>query len=120
MSNRSSDYCDGMGLSDLTDRSAVLAALGEFDRLGRDTFLERHGFGRARNYFINHEGRLYDSKAIVGVAHKHQTGSALEAGDFSGGEQTVTPLLERLGFNVEIRSRRPPGIWRDGTSGSLR
>lgn len=103
-----------MALSDLTSRSAVLAAMYEFDRLGRDTFLERHGFGRARDYFVIHEGRSYDSKAIVGVAHERQTGSILEAGDFSGGEQTVAPLLEGLGFIVEIRSSHRPGIWRDG------
>lgn len=102
-----------MALSDITDRSAVLAAMEEFDRVGRDTFLERHGFSTAREYLVLHEGRAYDSKAIVGVAHGHQTGTPLSAGEFSGGEQTVVPLLERLGFEVVAPSRLP-GIWKDG------
>jgi hypothetical protein len=57
-----------MGLNDVT-REGVLAAMGEFDRLGRDAFLAKYGFGGARAYFLVHEGRRYDSKAIVGAAH---------------------------------------------------
>jgi hypothetical protein len=32
-------------LSDLNDASAIALALEEFGRLGRDEFLDRHGFG---------------------------------------------------------------------------
>jgi hypothetical protein len=34
-----------MALSDLTDPSAVLQAIDQFDALGRDAFLQRYGFG---------------------------------------------------------------------------
>lgn len=74
-----------MALTDITV-PAVLQAIQEFDQRGRDGFLEAHGFGRARRYFLQHEGRFYDSKAIVGVAHGHVAGQeVLEPGEFSGG-----------------------------------
>ena len=49
-----------MGLGELTDCDAVRQALAEFDRLGREAFLEKYGFGPARGYFVVHEGRRYD------------------------------------------------------------
>ena len=78
-----------MALSEI-DRSAVLLAVAEFDELGRDAFLAQHGFGRARSYFLLHDGKLYDSKAIVGAAHgfARPGEGALKASDFSGGEAT--------------------------------
>ena len=86
-------------LGDVT-RAGVLAAISEFDRLGRDAFLRSTGFGRARAYYMEHDGHLYDSKAIVGYAHRISTGTPLEAGDFSGGDKTVAQRLETLGFKV--------------------
>ncbi|MDB4985055.1 MAG: hypothetical protein JWN04_233, partial [Myxococcaceae bacterium] len=41
-----------MALADLTDPSAVAAALAEFRKLGRQAFLKRYGFGRARSYWL--------------------------------------------------------------------
>lgn len=58
-----------MALADLTNRHAVLQALAEYNDLGRDTFLATYGFGKARSYYLQHAGRLYDSKAVVGAAH---------------------------------------------------
>ena len=55
-------------LGDVT-RDGVLTAIEEFDRLGRAAFLDKYGFGEARSYYLVHEGKQYDSKAIVGVAH---------------------------------------------------
>ena len=42
-----------MALDELDDPRAVLAAVDEFDQLGRDEFLGRHGFGPARRYLLN-------------------------------------------------------------------
>jgi 5-methylcytosine-specific restriction protein A len=95
------NYDPAVVYPDVTERAAVLAAIEEFDRLGREAFLERHGFGRARGYFLVHDGKRYDSKAIAGVAYGYQHGTALTAGDFTGGDATVARLLERLGFTVE-------------------
>ncbi|WP_157963817.1 hypothetical protein [Actinocorallia populi] len=73
---------------DLT-AAAVHAALREFDELGREAFLAKYRFRRARKFFILHEGREYDSKAIAGAAHGHLPGAApLRASEFSGGEAT--------------------------------
>jgi hypothetical protein len=92
-----------MGLAELTDRGAVESAMAEFDRIGRSAFLEKYGFGEARSYFLAHDGKLYDSKAIVGAAHGHQFPrlGPLQNTDFSGGEATVAATLQRLGFRVE-------------------
>jgi 5-methylcytosine-specific restriction protein A len=91
-----------MGLRNIT-RSAVLDAIEEYDRLAQDEFLAKYSFDRARSYLLIHNGKAYDSKAIVGVAHGFLPGErALAARDFSGGEATVGRLLRRLGFTVQV------------------
>jgi MoxR-like ATPase len=107
-----------VALADLTSRDAVLAAMEEFDSLGRDQFLQRYGFGRARDYEVVHDGGRYDSKAIVGAAHGHQHPSLgpLSAGDFSGGQPTINKLRE-LGFDVVQIDR--PEVGGDRTRASL-
>jgi hypothetical protein len=97
-----------VSLAELRDRDAVLRALQEFDRLGRDQFLSTYGFKRARTYFLRHGGRDYDSKAIAGVAHgmQHRGGQPLPASAFSGGEATVARKLRSLGFEVIERPER--------------
>jgi putative restriction endonuclease len=93
-----------MALADLSSRTAVLAAVREFDQLGRDGFLGQYGFGRARQYFLEIDGKLYDSKAIVGAAHGYEFPDEGPLGwdDFSGGEYTVQRKLEELGFSVRV------------------
>lgn len=92
-------------LSDVT-HTGVMAAVEEFDRLGREAFLKSTGFGSAQVYFLEHDGRLYDSKAIIGYAHGVSTGIPLGPGDFSGGDNTVAQRLQTLGFTV-LNLRRP-------------
>ncbi len=79
--------------------SSVLNAIAECDRLGREQFLAKHGFDKAREYFLLHGGRAYDSKAIVGVAYSLMTGEAHTAKDFSGGK-VLADRLRLLGFDV--------------------
>lgn len=98
-----------MALGDLNDRLAVLSAMEEFDQIGRAAFLERYGFGRSVSYFAIHNGRPYDSKAIVGSAHGHALGRPLTNDEFSGGEDTVAEKLRTLGFEV-TRPRHLPWI----------
>ncbi|GAA5057376.1 putative restriction endonuclease [Thermocatellispora tengchongensis] len=88
-----------MALSDL-DRKMVLEAIEEYDQLGRDAFLERYGYREARDYFVVHNGRRYDSKAIAGVAHRGVSGRPLRPSEFSGGAATVGRILGHLGFLV--------------------
>ena len=91
-----------MALADLTDPNAVLKAIAEADSLGQQGFLDKYGFKPSREYFLDHDGKLYDSKAIVGAAHgfQHPEMGPLKPSEFSGGEQTVKPKLEQLGFAV--------------------
>lgn len=56
----------------LRQRESVVRACAEFDRFGQQRFLESHGFGEATEYLLRVDGRLYDSKAIVGVAYGYE------------------------------------------------
>lgn len=89
-------------LSELKSRDAVLQAIAEYDRLGKDKFLSKYGFGPAKSFFLHYEGKPYDSKAIAGAAYgfEHPNEGPLTARDFSGGDATVRPKLESLGFKV--------------------
>ncbi|GLO43379.1 hypothetical protein PPUN15366_50270 [Pseudomonas putida] len=91
-------------LSLLKSPAAVQAAMDEFSHLGRVAFLKRYGFGKSRDYMVHNPrtGEPCDSKAIVGVAFGKQfpNQGVLRAEDFSGGEMTVVPLLQALGFEV--------------------
>jgi hypothetical protein len=88
-----------VAIRDITSNT-VLAAIREYDELGQSEFLERYGFGRARKFVLVLDGKTYDSKAIVGAAHRHATGKALPAAAFSGGVHTVVAWLTALGFEV--------------------
>jgi 5-methylcytosine-specific restriction protein A len=89
------------------EREQVLGAIAVCDGLGRDEFLRRYGYERARAYVLVHDGKAYDSKAIVGVAHGFLSGDErpLTSREFSGGEMTVGRLLRRLGFTVRVSDR---------------
>jgi hypothetical protein len=95
---------NGEGSTDLvvTSADAVRAAMAEFDRVGRDAFLEQYGYGKALTYFIREGGNSYDSKAIYGVAYgyEHPDHGPLSNHAFSGGDATVKRRLETLGFEV--------------------
>lgn len=87
-------------------RADVRRAIEEYDRLGQDQFLAEHGFGRATAYLLIHNGRSYDSKAILGVAYGFATGAPLLSREFSGGVHGAADVLRKLGF--EIRNMREP------------
>ena len=94
-----------MAYTDITSPQAILDAVAECKERGRDTFLKHYGFKKARDMFLIVEGREFDSKAIVGVAHKFQfpDKGPLTLKEITGGEQTVQPLLESLGFEVRLK-----------------
>jgi hypothetical protein len=91
-------------LSRLQSPSAVQSALAEFSALGRTAFLARYGYGKSRDFLVRNptNGELCDSKAIVGAAYGFQypDEGPLKPADFSGGEATVAPKLQSLGFEV--------------------
>jgi energy-coupling factor transporter ATP-binding protein EcfA2 len=99
-----------VSLSDLSDPAAVRQALEEFDRLGRDEFLAKYGFGKSRRYLLVEDGRRYDAKAIAGAAHgyQHPDKGPLKQSDFTSGLHTVVPRLQSLGFEIEDLDRGEP------------
>ncbi|WP_197319170.1 YDG/SRA domain-containing protein [Saccharomonospora sp. NB11] len=86
-----------MSLREVT-AEAILKAIARFDELGRDDFLAEYRYGPSRRYVIRHNGRDYDSKAIVGAAHEYVSGRPLKATEFSGGIARLSRFLERRGF----------------------
>ena len=93
-----------MSIHEIADPAAILAAMEEYDRLGRTFFLEKYGFRKAREFMLRDasSGKLYDSKPIVGVAYGYAfpDQGPLSSDSFSGGEATVESLLTGLGFQV--------------------
>jgi len=89
-------------LSKLTDSDAVRQAIVEFDEIGRESFLNKYGYGVARAHFLRLAGKYYDSKAIFGAAYGYQypDEGALGNDQFSGGDATVKRRLNALGFAV--------------------
>lgn len=82
-------------------RESVLEAMAECDALGRDAFLARHGYRKSNAYRVEHNGRAYDSKAILGVAFGHEYDCpALRPSEFSGGAEHCAKLFLRLGFTM--------------------
>ena len=93
-----------MSVTDIMNRQAVLDAIAECQLIGEEKLLKKYGFGRARSYWLVHEGETYSSKAIVGVAHGYARPDLgpLKAKDFNGGATTVMKKLEDLHFRVEV------------------
>jgi hypothetical protein len=87
-------------------RDDVLRAIREYDELGQDEFLDKHGFGPARAYLLLYNGHAYDSKAILGVAYENATGLKIGPHDFSGGKFGAAGVLLGLGFEIKnVRGR---------------
>lgn len=102
-------------IADLSDPSAVQAALDEYLRLGQAAFLRLYGFGRASGYLVRDplSGQWADSKAIAGVAVGIQfpADGPLRSGQFSGGQETVVRRLTSLGFEVRALGAKAGDDW---------
>lgn len=96
-------------------------SIEEYDRLGGDEFLSRYGFGRPQEYVLWHDGRTYDSKAVLGVSRKFASGTPATSDQFSGGRTGAVRLLTDLGFHVtstdayDESSRPVTGDWREAS-----
>lgn len=97
----------------------VHQAVAEYDRIGQDEFLMAHWFGRSRGYELVIDGKAYDSKAILGVAHRHATGALAASTEFSGGKFGAAKVLGEMGFEVTQPVASSPemvpatGTWRE-------
>jgi hypothetical protein len=88
-----------MAPSEIT-RAGILQAIAEHDRIGAEAFRDAYGYRAAATYLLEHEGSLYDSKAIAGVAHRYDFGTALKPSELSGGLKHAVAWLKREGFTV--------------------
>ena len=81
-------------------RQHILAAIAEYDDRGAENFLGVYGFTRSVRETLEHEGRPYDAKAVLAVAHRHATGRAATAEEFSGGKVDAVTILRKRGFEA--------------------
>ena len=81
-------------------RQHVLQAIAEYDTRGAEDFLGVYGYGPSVGYALIHEGRSYDSKAILGVAHRYATGRVATSDEFHGGMTAAAAVLRKQGFEV--------------------
>ena len=95
---------DEMSVEDLT-REAVIKAMDEYDKLGRNTFLEKYGFAKPRVFWIDYRDKVYPTKAIAGVAHKFLPPffEQLYNSEFVGGMDGAAGVIEKLGFTLVKR-----------------
>lgn len=92
-----------MGIWDIKKQD-IRQAIAECKRLGELNFLDAYGFSPARTFLLAHGGRYFQSKAIVGVAHKFSNKTALRNSRFSGGAKHSAAVLRNLGFTSTGRS----------------
>jgi len=91
-------------------RQHVLQAIAEYDARGGSEFLDVYGFAPTEEYALVHEGRSYDSRALLGVAHRYATGRLATSEEFGSDVVGAVTILRKRGFEVtEPRSTyRPP------------
>ncbi len=94
----------GRPIERLTDANAVLLALDEYDRMGREQFNACHGFGGSRRFRILHNGRTYDAKSVLLAAYGYQfpAEGPLANDQVASNRREVHDPLARLGFTVSV------------------
>ncbi len=78
----------------------VLDTLTEHDELGAEAFLAAHGFEASPDSQILHEGRRYDARAILAVAHRRATGRLATPEEFRSSLAQALTILRRRGFEA--------------------
>lgn len=81
-------------------RQHVLQAIAEYDARGGEEFLEVYGFGPSGDYPLVHDGLGYDSRAVLGVAHRFATGRLATAEEVSSDMEGAVAILRKRGFEV--------------------
>lgn len=88
------------------NRASVLNAIEQYELLGREQFLEKHGYGTSRRHFVRLDGGYFDALAILGAAAEFEHNG--ERPDFS--IETMRQVLSSAGFTL---SDSPPESWQD-------
>ncbi|WP_159792368.1 hypothetical protein [Puerhibacterium puerhi] len=81
-------------------RQHILKALAEYDDRGKDAFLGVYGFQPSPASTLVHESRVYDAKAVLGVAHRYATGRVAMAEELEGGKVDPIAILRKHGFEI--------------------
>ncbi len=81
-------------------RQHILKALAEYDDRGKDAFLGVYGFQASPAGTLVHEDKVYDAKAVLGVAHRYATGRVAMAEELEGGKVDPVAILRKHGFEV--------------------
>lgn len=93
-------------------RQHVLQAIAEYDDRGAEAFLGVYGYERTLLDSFEHEGRSYDSRAVLGVAHRYATGRIASPAETQGARLDPALILRKHGFEVAGRAapaaRRAP------------
>ncbi len=93
----------------------ILQAIAEYDARGGQQFLDVYGFAPSDDHPLLHEGRSYDSRAVLGVAHRFATGRIATPEEVQSGFDSAVTILRRRGFTVREPSsapRRTPAVTR--------
>ena len=96
----------GVSLSAI-GKDAIQAALDEFERIGREAFLDKYGFGEARDYRVQHpaSGTWADSNSGGSVC------SHLRAAGYAPPvmfKAAPTPLRRTAGSTATVRISASP------------
>lgn len=88
-------------LSSIQNRSSIISTIEEYDKLGKNKFLNKYSYRESTKYFIEYNNKEYDSKAIIGVSFKYEflKEEPLRNTEFTGG-LVVEKKLKSLGFKV--------------------
>jgi hypothetical protein len=81
-------------------RQHILQAIEEHDDRGADAFVGVYGYTRTPGHTFLHEDRMYDSKALLGVAHKYATGRPAPVEDLDDAKCDDATILRKHGFDV--------------------
>ena len=52
------------------NKESLIKAIGEFDKLGKDSFLNKYSYGENIKYELLYKGKTYPPKAIWGRAYE--------------------------------------------------
>ena len=83
-------------------REKILEAMQEFDKMGREAFLESVGANPSNKYYIPYQRKKYDPKPIIARA----LGTTVD--HFSGGRSSLDPVFIRCEFGPQVEGDRKP------------
>jgi putative restriction endonuclease len=93
-------------------RQSIESSLAEWDDIGKQEFLLRHGLHAAFKFVIVFEGRIYDAKAVLVRSARRQTNdNNIALAEFGTTEDTIARPLRRLGFVVRDKERTDNRFW---------